>query len=215
MRRAIVHCLFFILTVAPASYGAGVFQGLGGEVVLNLSADGTAAVGYDGQIGVRDERAWHWTTTGGKVFLPELRPGTTRQQASGVSADGSVVVGYGNSDEGVRYFIWDAMMGMRDLEHLFRDEYGLRFDGWKLTASSPVGGPLQAAPISISADGRTFAGAGINPAGNRESWIVVVPEPSSAVLIGLVGLPLLRRRRHNSDPLALRVSPLSSGRTLR
>jgi len=44
---------------------------------------------------------------------------------------------------------------------LLIDEYGLDLTGWKLTNA-----------MDISADSLTIVGAGINPEGNYEAWIV-------------------------------------------
>ena len=61
-------------------------------------------------------------------------------------------------------------------------------EGWRLDSAE-----------AISADGRTIVGGGINPAGDSEAYLVVLPEPSAAALM-LVGYGvLLRRRRKTSD----------------
>jgi hypothetical protein len=56
---------------------------------------------------------------------------------------------------------------------------------------------------SISADGLTIVGTGINPLGNSEAWIATVPEPSSLVLAGCAAVGLLsvarRRTRRRAD----------------
>ncbi|MFG6094761.1 hypothetical protein SPB21_05900 [Leptothoe sp. ISB3NOV94-8A] len=54
-------------------------------------------------------------------------------------------------------FIWDAVNGMRSLQAVFTDEFGLDLTGWKLGAAT-----------GISDDGLTIVGTGINPEGNFE-----------------------------------------------
>lgn len=94
--------------------------------------------------------------------LGDLPGGRFFSQALGVSADGSVVVGRGNSSSslGDEAFIWDETNGMRSLQNLLESE-GIDLAGWNL---------LNAA--AISNDGLSIVGTGINPGGNREAWLV-------------------------------------------
>ena len=85
-----------------------------------------------------------------------------------MSADGSVVVG----SSGFKAFIWDAANGMRSLEQVLLDQ-GIDLTGWDLNAA-----------LAVSADGQTVVGRGIGPAG-EEGWIATIPEPSTALLLGL------------------------------
>ena len=85
---------------------------------------------------------------------------------------------------GTEAFVWDAINGMQSVRVLLADS-GIDLTGWQLQMST-----------GISADGRTIAGQGINPSGLNESWIATIPEPSTALLlgIGLTGLAAKRRR---------------------
>ncbi len=51
----------------------------------------------------------------------------------------------------------------------------------------------------VSADGRVIVGQGVNPDGNLEAWLAVVPEPASLAmclpLVVIAGLLAARRRR--------------------
>ncbi|GAG48944.1 unnamed protein product, partial [marine sediment metagenome] len=38
------------------------------------------------------------------------------------------------------------------------------------------------------------AGTGVNPNGDQEGWVAVVPEPSTLLLLTLAGLSTIRRR---------------------
>ena len=96
--------------------------------------------------------------------IGDLPGGWFESHALAISADGSVVVGASHSsakstiDTGA--FIWDAVNGMRSLQTIFTDEFGLDLTGWKLGAAT-----------GISDDGLTIVGTGINPEGNVEGWI--------------------------------------------
>ena len=48
--------------------------------------------------------------------------------------------------------------------------------------------------LGESCGGRTIEGAGTNPSGFTEAWIAVIPEPSTALLMGL-GLVALGVKR--------------------
>jgi len=91
--------------------------------------------------------------------------GRNSSGAGDVSADGSVVVGtsmwgtFGNYRNTA--FIWDAQNGMRALEEVLTNQYGLDLGPWRLGEAH-----------GISADGMTIVGTG-NGLGNRiEGWIV-------------------------------------------
>ena len=66
--------------------------------------------------------------------------------ATGVSADGSVVVGYGNSSSGSpgQAFIWDATSGMQWLGNLQSLAYGVSADGSAVVGVAPSSSGWQA-----------------------------------------------------------------------
>ena len=119
------------------------------------------------------------------VGLGDLPGGSFRSQAWGTSADGSVVVGVGRSSSGDETFVWDETNGMRALIQILADQ-GIDMTGWNLAGAG-----------DISADGLTIVGIGTNPLGFYEAWIATIPEPSTAILlgIGLVGMSASRRQR--------------------
>ena len=104
-----------------------------------------------------------------------------------VSADGSIVVGLLAPDFSSPgdVFIWDAENGKRELDVVLTS-MGLDLSGWLLNGSP-----------RISADGRTIVGYGYYD-GQRMAYMTVLPEPATAILlgIGLAGLAV----RHSTGP---------------
>ena len=146
-----------------------------------VSADGSVAVGRS--ISASGGEAFRWTDGGGMVGLGDLAGGSFNSRAYGVSADGSAVVGRGSSASGTEAFVWDETNGMRGLMQVLMDQ-GIDMTGWSLTEAR-----------GVSADGLTIVGYGTNPLGQEEGWIAtIVPEPSTALLLGL-GLSALAATR--------------------
>jgi probable HAF family extracellular repeat protein len=103
--------------------------------------------------------------------------------ALGASWDGSVIVGFELTDLGEeRAFVWTEAEGARDLK-LWLEELELELPGWTLIAA-----------LDVSLDGTRIVGNGLNPDGNYEGWLVVIPEPSAASLggVGVLGAVLAR-----------------------
>ena len=116
-----------------------------------------------------------WNETDGMVGLGDLASRGFESDARDVSADGSVIVGYGSSAAGQEAMFWTASLGMQSLrDYLLLNGVASAAD-WQLTDA-----------YGISADGLTIAGVGINPDGQTEAWIATIPEPSTALLI-LIG----------------------------
>ena len=134
-------------------------RGLTGKAT-DVSPTGSAVVGY------RSNEAFRWTQATGMVGLGDLEGGSALSVAYGVSADGSVVVGVGSSPAGEEAIIWDETYGMRNLRQVL-NAYGVDLTDWTLSVA-----------LGISDDGRTIVGRGINPDGNTEAWIALIPEPA-------------------------------------
>jgi len=151
----------------------------------DVSFDGSVIVGISADS--QSYQAVRWTVDGEAINTEVLCPG----HAAGVSDDGTVIAGirYGQGGEPNRGFRWTAAQGVVDLPDLAS---GQRFEY----------------PMAISPDGLTIVGDGINPAGDREAWMVVIPEPSTLVLSGVGGLVFLawcsgrnrRRSRQHRAP---------------
>jgi probable HAF family extracellular repeat protein len=160
----------------------------------SVSVDGRVIAGMALNPG---QTSFRWTAETGMVDLG--RPaGGNYSQAWGMSADGSIVVGEaGVAGERVPA-IWTKETGMRNLVDVLVG-LGLAdaMEGWDLEQAT-----------TISADGLTIAGMGINPAGEEEAWLAYLGAPSSieipaasnvalgalAALLSLVGVLLLRLR---------------------
>jgi probable HAF family extracellular repeat protein len=161
------------------------------STALSVSPDGSVVVGRS-SVQSGDE-AFRWTAAGGMEGLGNLPDASfVYSIAIDVSADGSVIVGQGSDAQlNYRAFLWDESHGMRLLQDVLENDYGLDLTGWTLgTPISGIGGAW-----GVSADGRTIVGTGLNPSGQAEAWIAVLPEPSLTWLLGLAVLASWRRHR--------------------
>lgn len=136
------------------------------SIAYDVTPDGSVIVGNSGYVlnGQAMGEAFRWTTSDGMQGLGTLRTDIpSNSTALGVSADGSVVVGYTDTDEIIRKqaFIWTEKDGMRTLSEVLINEAGLNLAGWKLVEA-----------IGISADGLTIVGNGVNPNKELEAWII-------------------------------------------
>lgn len=92
-----------------------------GSNALGISADGSVVVGYSNipnvNGGYGGYEAFRWTQATGMVGLGDLPGGIFDSKATGVSADGSVVVGNGTGFYGTA-FRWTQATGMVGLGYL-------------------------------------------------------------------------------------------------
>ena len=124
------------------------------SMATDVSADGSVVVGR--RATTFGEEVFQWTQAEGIVSIDE-RPGF-----ASISANGLIVIG-DHLDEATAdtsALIWDATHGMRSLQTVFTDEFGLDLTGWRLGTAT-----------GISDDGLTIVGTGINPDGNFEGWV--------------------------------------------
>ncbi len=158
---------------------------------FDVSPDGKFIVGHagiDGQV-----QPFRWTEAEGMVALGNVPGGSASDVGFGygVSGNGSVVVGMYLQPSVLQAvaFYWDAEHGTRVLQDVLTNEYGLDLAGWELTAA-----------YDVSTDGNTIVGFGVNPNGDTEAWIAVVPEPSTFVLAGsgLFALAVCMWRKRSS-----------------
>lgn len=169
-----------------------------------VSADGSIIVGRASS--ALGQEATIWDVTNGTITgLGDLPGGAAVNgffsEANGVSADGSVVVGRGtigitNPSTGVvtnalRATIWDAQNGLRELSVVLAAA-GIDLTGITLTSAT-----------GVSADGLTVVGTASwtrtvagRPTTTSEGFVAVIPEPGTALLmgLGLAGLAIGKRR---------------------
>jgi uncharacterized membrane protein len=114
-----------------------------------LSADGTVVVSQKKTSATIAEAA-RWTMADGLVGLGDLRGGAMYSEPLAMSADGSAVVGYGNTDRGQEPFLWTvALGGMSDLGVL---------------PTAPQTG-VQTIATAISRDGQVVVGTSLGTSG--------------------------------------------------
>lgn len=144
------------------------------------------AASYDGSVIVGQShestgfRAFIWDQDTGMVPIGD--PGL-ESIATDVSADGSVVVG--TADQ-FGAFIWTQADGMRSLESLLVNDFGIDLEGWSLDRG-----------IAISADGLTIIGDARKATGEREVFLATIPSPSSMLVLASAFIMQGRRNRHS------------------
>lgn len=178
---------------------AGVMTGLGflQDNTFKVRSEATA-VSYDGStvVGTSNvdhpdtpqssvEQAFIWVdgVMTGLGFLSDS-PGPYQSVATGVSADGSVVIGESKVDDVLQPFIWTESDEMRSVREVLETDLGIDLTGW--TFDSP--------PV-VSADGNTIIALATNPDGEVEAFVSYVPEPAGGIYAGIALLAWLGRRR--------------------
>ena len=157
-----------------------------------VSKDGTTVIGRSTNDGYVNH-AIRWTEGAGMVGLGELAAGY-ESDARGANADGSLIVGTAGVLAGNRAFIWSAAMGMVDLNAYLSQKH---FD---------LGGVTFTDALTISADGSTILANGFTVQAFDDgmggtydqqvngSYLINLPAPGAAALVGLAGLMARRRK---------------------
>lgn len=132
--------------------------------VVDVSTDGTVIVG-DGIVDLGNNlfgrETFRWTAQTGMVRLGDLPGGYVQSIPTAVSGDGSIIVGVGDTDGNFETaYYWDKANGMRPLQTVLENTYGLDLSGWSYITAE-----------GISEDGLTLVGDGINPSGDVEAWV--------------------------------------------
>lgn len=124
---------------------------------LAVSRDGAVIVGW-ARFGAAAPLALAWAPGADGSVMATVLSSQPSAEALGVSGDGMIVVGYGGG-QAVR---WSgaSSSGIADL----LQQGGVSLGGWKLTAAH-----------AASNDGQVIVGEGINPQGNPEGWVAVLP----------------------------------------
>lgn len=161
--------------------------------INDVSANGLWAVGA-GFSGTAGGSAYRFNTSTNGIEMLGMMGSGSRDVATGVSATGSVIVGYedvASANPALRTaFIWREGQGIQSLSS-FLAGAGIETGGFSFTT-----------PTAISADGLNIVGVGYVPGDNNAHGFIVnltsaVPEPSSYAmwLAGLGALSLVVRRR--------------------
>lgn len=82
----------------------------------------------------------------------------------GTSGDGTVIVGASSTAVGNEALVWDPIRGASSIRDILESDYDVDLAGWTLYLAADV-----------SDDGRVIVGAGVNPDGLREGWVVTFP----------------------------------------
>lgn len=179
---------------------AGVMTGLGflqndtskvRSEANGVSYDGSTVVGSSNvdhpdtpSASVKQAFIWVDGVMTGLGFLSGS-PGPYESVATGVSADGSVVVGESKTVDGSEPFVWTAESNeMRSLREILEEDLGVDLTGWTLDN-----------PPMISSDGNTMIALATNPDGDVEAFVTYLPEPAGAIYAGVALLAWLDRRR--------------------
>lgn len=184
--------------------GVGLPGGATFSEARGMSADGSVIVGFassslsggDSETctgrpgGERPKVEAYFEDGVTSTALGDLPGGCVNGIAFDANADGSVIVGFSDTDVNDEAFIWDAENGMRNLREWLVDEHDLgeALTDWVLLEAR-----------AISDDGNTIAGTGLNPNGDSQGWVVRLPEPGAAAqgafaLLGVAALARLRGR---------------------
>ena len=150
----------FRWTEATGMVGLGFLPGTSASGASSVSADGLVVVGECNPFS--NTQVFRWTEATGMV-------GIGNGQATGVSGDGSVVVGNGAGP-----FVWDEVNGMRNLQYVLVNDFGLDLTGWEIYYASDV-----------SADGQKIVGLGTNSNGWGEAWLATIPALPMPTLVSL------------------------------
>jgi probable HAF family extracellular repeat protein len=159
----------------PLNIGGGLI----GPTATAVSSDGRVIVGAgSGAAAMQSYRLENGVTE----LLSSFGRGSF---ATAVSGDGSVIVGWADVGDGpTRAFVWDAAHGMRDLQNLLQNVYGLDLSGWNLLEAT-----------GVSDDGRTIIGWGTSPISSGQAFLVTLPEPAALSVLVPGVILILRRRR--------------------
>jgi hypothetical protein len=161
-------------------------DGFGVSEVLSVSNDGQWVTG----VAYTEQTYRYNTITDTFQYIDPVSPGGfffATSLGMAISDDGSTIVG-ATRDFGPPIFgtgwIWKEGVGTIPLPQYF-DSIGVAYEP----------GFLFSAATAMSGDGQTIAGIGLSPSEGFVGWVVQIPTPGSATVLGLGCLVGLRRRR--------------------
>ncbi|HRQ74005.1 MAG TPA: hypothetical protein PLU35_13345 [Phycisphaerales bacterium] len=181
----------FLWTPESGMNGLGKPDGWWSASGASLSADGTTVVG-DGIKPQSGIEALRWRADTGWIPLGHLTDRPDRVSvASGVSPNGSFVVGRSTADIGEEAFVWSEDWGMRSVREVLLD-FGIDTidSGWALSIATGV---------TVAGDTLIITGTGWNRnfPSHQEAWIahIPIPAPASLTPLALALAATARRRR--------------------
>ena len=168
-------------TQATGIVDMGFLPGDNLGMAYGVSSDGSTIVGFSGS------HAFSWRAATGMVDLGFV-PGSTLGIATAASGDGSVIVGQDRdpSSGNLVAAFWRGGAAY-SLSSYLEQNGATGLSGWTLTTAG-----------SVSGNGSTVVGYGIDPAGYREGFVATInpaPEPATIAVLGLSMAALLRKRR--------------------
>jgi hypothetical protein len=143
---------------------------------------GVVGAGFGGAVGVSGnstQKTFRWTEKG--MVTLDLLSGTVSSIPTGISGDGSTIVGNAESRSGQeRMFVWDEQHGTRDLETVLIEEHGLDSDIF------PVADGESLQVISLSSDGTALGGRYGRCCTDNVGWVAFLDRPL-VVTTGVAG----------------------------
>jgi len=148
----------------------------------DVSGDGSIVVGFGTNLFGTTADAFRWSQSG-VISLPDSPAGDHFYNATGVSDDGQVIIGYGKPALGFQPLIWDAANGTHT------------FASVAASLGEDVTDLSHLSIRAISGDGKWVVGDALTASGSREAFVAMIPEPSVAALAFGVFVIIPRRRR--------------------
>lgn len=187
--RRVSHNGSTIVGVSDTPSGTRAFSWTSGGGMQNLGLlaatdDGSSAWGVnaDGSVVAGSSGASAVIWTNGVAQGLQSLPGASNSIAYTLSADGSLIGGYSFFGQEPRATLWSQELGAVDLNNYLLT-LGIDLTGWVLQYTR-----------DISFDGTTIVGEGTFN-GEFRGWVVTIPAPSAAALLGMLGVMSGRRRR--------------------
>jgi probable HAF family extracellular repeat protein len=157
----------------------GVFD----SVAVDVTSDGTVVIGngtvQDGADDLVPE-GFRWTQSTGMTSLGQ------HSRATGISDDGSIIVGRGGIGSAGEAVLWSSNGGMHSIKAILAAQ-GIDMTGWVLSGAE-----------GVSADGRVIIGSARQGSGPPVDFVAIIPEPATLSMIAPVGaivFAALRRRK--------------------
>jgi uncharacterized membrane protein len=157
------------------------------------ATNSTGAIIVGSVVLAQSEEAFRWTEDGGLVGLGHLDEHEetlyAASMATATTDDGRFIVGQESVGQyATRAFAWTSDGGMQPLDVFIKERFQLDISGWSLNSVA-----------DMTADGRVIIGQASHPEyGDNLAFRIVVPEPTSLVVIGMAILACAAARRSHA-----------------